>query len=73
MERAFGTLQGRLPQELRIRELATAEAANVHLRDVFMADFNARFGVAASEAGGSLNYALGGLHKLWIRLVFFVL
>jgi hypothetical protein len=51
MERAFGTLQGRIPQELRIRGLATAEAANVYLRDVFMADFNARFGVKACEDG----------------------
>jgi hypothetical protein len=53
MERAFGTLQGRLPQELRIRGLASAEAANVYLRDVFMPAFNARFGVAASEAGSA--------------------
>jgi hypothetical protein len=51
MERAFGTLQGRLPQELRIRGLGQPQAANVYLRDVFMANFNARFGVAASEEG----------------------
>jgi hypothetical protein len=51
MERAFGTLQGRVPQELRVRGLATAEAANVYLRDVFMPDFNARFGVVPAEAG----------------------
>ena len=51
MERAFGTLQGRIPQELRIGGHASAEAANVYLRDVFMPDFNNRFGVAASEAG----------------------
>ena len=51
MERAFGTLQGRVPQELRVRGLATMGAANAYLREVFMADFNARFGVAAAEAG----------------------
>jgi transposase len=51
MERAFGTLQGRVPQELRVRGLATMAAANAYLREVFMADFNARFGVAAAEAG----------------------
>ena len=51
MERAFGTLQGRLPQELRLHGLTTMAAANAYLRDVFMADFNARFGVAAAEAG----------------------
>ena len=53
MERAFGTLQGRIPQELRVRGHATAEAANVYLRDVFMPDFNVRFGVAASDDGSA--------------------
>lgn len=53
MERAFGTLQGRLPQELRLRGLATVAAADTYLREVFMADFNARFGVAASEEGSA--------------------
>ena len=51
MERAFGTLQGRLPQELRVRGLASMADANRYLREVFMADFNARFGVPAAEAG----------------------
>ena len=37
-ERAFGTLQGRLPQELRTRGLTGMAAANVYLRDVFLAD-----------------------------------
>ena len=58
MERAFGTLQGRVPQELRARGLATMAAANLYLRDVFMPDFNARFGVAAAGAGtGFVAYA----------------
>jgi hypothetical protein len=59
MERAFGTLQGRIPQELRIRGLATAEVANVYLRDVFMPDFNARFGIKASEAGSAFIAYVG--------------
>ena len=33
-ERNFGTWQGRLPQELRLRELGTLEAANRFLREV---------------------------------------
>ena len=53
MERAFGTLQGRIPQELRVHGHTTAEAANVYLRDVFMPDFNARFGVKPSEDGSA--------------------
>jgi transposase InsO family protein len=60
MERAFGTLQGRLPQELRLRGLATIAAANVHLRDVFMAEFNVRFGVAAAEPGTAFVVYAGG-------------
>jgi hypothetical protein len=59
MERAFGTLQGRIPQELRIRGLATTASANVYLRDVFMADFNARFGVKASEEGSAFIAYVG--------------
>jgi transposase len=51
MERAFGTLQGRLPQELRLHGMTTMAAANIYLRDVFMADFNARFGVKPAEEG----------------------
>jgi hypothetical protein len=53
MERAFGTLQGRIPQELRVGGHATVEAANVYLRDVFMPDFNVRFGVTASDDGSA--------------------
>jgi hypothetical protein len=30
-ERNFGTWQGRLPQELRLRQLGTLEAANISL------------------------------------------
>lgn len=60
MERAFGTLQGRLPQELRLHGLATMAAANVYLRDVFMAAFNARFGVAAAEPGTAFVAYAGG-------------
>ena len=35
MERAFGTLQGRLPQELRVRGVTSMAAANLYLRDTF--------------------------------------
>ena len=51
MERAFGTLQGRLPPELRLHNITTKAAANSYLRDVFRADFNARFGVKPAEEG----------------------
>jgi transposase len=42
IERLWGTLQDRLVSELRLRGLATAEAANAFL-PAFLADFNARF------------------------------
>src|SRR6185437_14312633 len=51
MERVFGTLQGRLPHELRLAKIATIDAANGFLRERFVPDYNARFAVAAAEAG----------------------
>jgi transposase len=50
-ERGFGTWQGRLPQELRLRGIVTPEAANRFLREEYIAEFNQRFSVAASERG----------------------
>jgi hypothetical protein len=51
MERAFGTLQNRLPQELRLARIRTAAAANRYLKDRFVPDYNARFAVEAAEPG----------------------
>jgi transposase len=48
MERAFGTLQGRLPQEMRLAEINDIEAANAWLQKTFIADFNASFAITAS-------------------------
>ena len=50
-ERGFGTWQGRLPQELRLRQLTTVTDANQFLRDYYLRGFNARFMVKASERG----------------------
>ena len=44
-ERAFQTLQGRLPQELRVAGIRTYAAANTYLREQFVPDFNRRFTV----------------------------
>lgn len=52
-ERAFRTLQDRLPKELRLAEITTVEAANAWLRETFMADYNAQFAVAALEEGSA--------------------
>ena len=50
-ERNFRTWQGRLPQELRIRNLDTLAAANEFLRTTYIAFFNAQFAHEAKEAG----------------------
>jgi len=52
-ERNFGTWQGRLPQELRLRGIRTLEAANDFLRQHYVAEFNRRFQVPAAERGSA--------------------
>jgi hypothetical protein len=50
-ERNFGTWQGRLPRELRLRGIGRLEAANRFLREHSMAEFNGRFQVPAAQRG----------------------
>lgn len=50
-ERGFGTWQGRLPQELRLRGLTTITAANQFLSEHYISEFNQRFRVKAAERG----------------------
>jgi transposase len=50
-ERSFRTWQGRLPQELRIRELKTLEEANRFLQTDYIKEFNRRFAAAAEAEG----------------------
>lgn len=52
-ERNFGTWQGRLPQELRLRGIHSLEAANGFLREHYIAEFNAHFQVAAAQRGSA--------------------
>ena len=65
-ERSFGTWQGRLPQELRLKNIQTPEEANQFLRDQYIAEFNRQFTVAASEAGS----AFATLHRQDLDRVF---
>lgn len=51
MERAFGTLQQRLPPEFRVAGVTTMAAGNAYLREVFVPAYNARFGKPAAEPG----------------------
>ena len=48
-ERAFGTWQRRLPQELRVRGITTVEQANCFLRESYIAEMNRRFSVAPAQ------------------------
>jgi len=48
-ERAFGTLQKRLPQELRVAGISTMADANRFLAEVFWPAHNARFATPAEE------------------------
>jgi len=52
-ERNFSTWQGRLPQELRLRQLGTREAANRFLREEYIVEFNRRFQVASRQRGNA--------------------
>ena len=45
IERVFGTLQQRLPQELRVAGITTVAAADAYLRDRFLPAFNRQFAV----------------------------
>jgi transposase len=64
MERVFGTLQQRLPPLLRLHGIATIEAANRYLREVYIAEHNRRFAVAATEEGSAFVPFLGALHDI---------
>jgi transposase len=52
-ERVFQTLQDRLVKELSLARTATVEAANAHIRDVYLPAHNARFAVKAEQEGSA--------------------
>lgn len=74
-ERCFGTIQRRLPQELRLRGIVTYEEANRYLEKVFVPDFNRRFTVEpqqpesafASVRGLDLDLLLSVQHERRVR------
>ncbi len=59
-ERAFGTHQGRLPNELAAANITDREAANRYLREVYLPAFNAEFAHPASEEGSAFVAWIGG-------------
>jgi transposase len=74
-ERAFGTLQGRLPQELRVAGITDYAAANTYLATTFVPDFNRRFTVKPAQpdsaflrlVGADLRLVLSRQHERTVR------
>ena len=52
-ERAFRTLQDRLPKELALAGITTVASANAWLRESYLAAHNARFAVVAEQPGSA--------------------
>jgi transposase len=52
-ERAFETLQDRLPKELKLAGIDTVEAANRWLSESYIAEHNQRFAIAAEQEGSA--------------------
>lgn len=59
-ERAFGTHQGRVPQELAAAGITDMAAANRYLREVYRPAFNAEFAQPAPEEGSAFVPWIGG-------------
>jgi hypothetical protein len=59
-ERAFGTHQGRLPQELALAGITGMASANRYLTDVYLPAFNTEFAQAAMEEGSAFVPWIGG-------------
>jgi transposase len=52
-ERVNGTLQGRLPHELRLRGIKTKDAANHFLKEVYIKEHNQRFAIKPEQRGSA--------------------
>ena len=62
-ERMFGTLQGRLPQELRLAGITDMKAANRFLKEVFLPAHNARFAIQPEGEGRAFVPFAGDLRN----------
>lgn len=69
-ERSFSTWQGRLPQDLRLREIRTMEEANRFLREEYIGEFNRRFQVPAAQRGTAFTACRRGDLDLIFTLQF---
>ena len=63
-ERMFGTLQKRLPQELRLAGITDMVEANRFLKEVFLPQHNARFATPAEDRGTAFVPFTGALDDI---------
>ena len=63
-ERMFGTLQRRLPQELRVAGITTMEAANRFLADVYLPRHNACFARTPEDAAAAFVPFAGNIEDI---------
>lgn len=61
-ERVFGTLQGRLPKDLRLAGIKTVEAANAWLKAHYIAEHNSAFAIKAEQLGTAF---VADRHQVW--------
>jgi hypothetical protein len=62
-ERAFGTLQDRLPKELELAGITTVEAANRFLRETYLLEHNDRFAVPPEHLETAFVADAAGVHR----------
>ena len=63
-ERMFGTLQKRLPQELRLAGITDMAGANRFLKELFLPQHNARFATPAGDQGSAFVPFTGTLDDI---------
>jgi len=63
-ERMFGTLQGRLPQELRLAGITNMEAANRFLKEHFIPEHNKQFAITQEQPGEAFVPFTGNLKDI---------
>jgi transposase len=63
-ERMFGTLQKRLPQELRLKGITTMDEANRFLKEDYLARHNARFAIRSEDEGSAFVPFAGALEDI---------
>ena len=62
-ERAFGTLQDRLPKEFALAGVTTLEAANRFLKELYLPEHNARFAIAPEQPETAFVADRAGVHR----------